>query len=120
LPNDAALAAAKACYEANYWTPLLLDQVQDQGVAGKVLDIAVNMGTGEAPFLFQRAINASGGKLTVDGKIGPLTIEAANAASGVLVLNALRSLACQFYRDLAARKPEDAQYLDGWLARARS
>lgn len=120
MANAAALAAAKARYEANYWAPLHLGDVQDQGVAGKVLDLAVNMGTGEAPFLFQRAINAAGGNLIVDGKVGPLTIEAANAAQGVLVLTALRSLACQFYRDLVARKPEDAQYLDGWLARARS
>lgn len=120
MPNEDALDAAKARYRASYWAPLHLDEIADQEVATKVLDLAVNMGTGEAPLLLQRAVNASGGDVTVDGVIGPATIAAVNAASPVLVLGALRDMACQFYRDLASKRPDDARYLNGWLARARA
>lgn len=109
-----SLDDAKAIYRRDYWRPLSLGAIADQHVAGKALDMAVNMGTGTAARLLQKAVGVA-----EDGVIGPVTLEAVNTADPQVVLADLRHLSAERYREIAAANPDRyGRYLGGWLARA--
>lgn len=67
-------AQAKAIYERDYWRPVRCHEVPP-ALALCLFDAAVNMGTGTAVKLLQRAL-----KLTEDGKFGAGTMAAVKAA----------------------------------------
>ncbi|MCB1507038.1 MAG: glycoside hydrolase family 108 protein [Hyphomicrobiaceae bacterium] len=100
-----------AIYEGGYWTPARcplmagpLDQVQ--------FDTAVNMGVGRAVRFLQHAVGAA-----VDGAFGPDTqrcLGACEPADAVVKYCDAREA---FYRNLAARRPDSAVFLKGWLNR---
>lgn len=109
---------AIAIYQRDFWPPW--DGFLDQ-VAGKLFDMAVNMGHRRAVILAQRAINNLGtALLAVDGQLGPRTRAAiAQCAAGSL-LGQLRAECRNFYAHLAADHPAMRKYLKGWLRRANS
>ena len=112
---------AKAIYKRDYWTPLLLDQVNDQQVATKVLDTAVNIGTRRAVKFLQRAVQSAGGGIVlVDGAMGPSTVAAVNQSSPLLLVPAYRQLLVTYYEGLVEEVPTDQKFLKGWLNRANS
>jgi lysozyme family protein len=89
-------------------------------VAGKLLDAAVNLGIAPAVRALQRALRAAGRRLDDDGKLGPVTLEAAATLAPETVLPALREALAGHYRLIAASNPAQARFLTGWLARAYS
>lgn len=103
---------AKDIYHIEYWTPLHLDQIDDQAVANKVFDLAVNMGVVSAARFLQAACG-----VIEDGIIGPITITRANAMDPVALLGSIRARAKNRYQDIAAANPTLAGNLPGWLAR---
>src|SRR5690348_2451161 len=58
-PAEAALRTAREIYRYEYWKPICGEEIRDQQVAAKILDMAVNLGVRQAIVLCQRAINAS-------------------------------------------------------------
>ena len=119
--TDLTIDQAKAIYQRDFWTPLLLDQVNSQPVATKVLDTAVLIGRGRAVKFLQRAVqNAGGGIVVVDGAMGPHTLAAVNSSSPDLLLSAYRQLLVTYYEGLVEEVPTDEKYLKGWLNRANS
>lgn len=119
---------ASRIYEARYWTPVCGDQLAalSEAVAGEVVDTAVNMGPGRAVKFLQRALNvlnqrgALYGDLTVDGKMGPASLNAlseylATRSEGVLT-KALNCLQGSFYIELAERREKDERFVYGWLS----
>ena len=117
---ESALKVAREIYRSNYWQPIHGDEIDDQAVAKKILDMAVNMGVRQTIVLCQRALNAMGSQLRDDGVCGARTLAAINAANAALLSAYLREACEGFYQHVVSVRPEAQQYLRGWLIRARA
>tara|TARA_R110000824_G_scaffold96754_1_gene231456 strand:- start:117 stop:590 length:474 start_codon:yes stop_codon:yes gene_type:complete len=107
---------ARDIYRRDFWDAGKYYRIDDQAVAGKVFDLAVNMGIRQANKLIQRAVRAASGReLVDDGILGPLSFGAINLSPPAMVLAALRSEAAGYYRLL-----DKPRFLRGWLNRAYS
>ena len=117
-----SLIEAEKIYRDEYWSTIRGDEIRDDNVAAKLLDIAVNFGSHQAVVLCQRALNvlALHPAVKEDGILGAITLAAMNAADPSLLLAVLRSFCEEFYRHIAAVKPEYHKYLHGWLIRANA
>jgi lysozyme family protein len=102
---------AGAIYRARYWAPIRGDDLP-AGVDLVCLDAAVMSGTGRAARMLQQAVGA-----TVDGAIGPLTLEAVRAADPEAVIVAVSQAREDFYRAIARDDPSQLRFLNGWIAR---
>ena len=70
------------------------------------------MGQGNAVKILQKTVNNSPGeKISVDGRIGPMTIEASNRVS----VKRLRSFRVLYYAKLIMKKPTLEKYWYGWF-----
>ena len=118
LPQGSRLPAVQQFYQTQFWNSWF-DQMISDDVAKRVFDFAVNGGPGTAVMTLQRAVNALGGNLTVDGGWGPNTLAAANAADQAALEQAFINARVAHYQQIAANNPSDAQYLNGWTARAQ-
>ena len=105
-------------YREHWWEKYGFERLQDQRVATKFFDLAVNLGPQRATRFLQQALVRCGAQIEVDGLLGERTIAAANEAPAECVLNQLRALAAEHYRSLAAKDPKYLPYLKGWLERA--
>ncbi|HEX4716152.1 MAG TPA: glycosyl hydrolase 108 family protein [Ktedonobacteraceae bacterium] len=120
-PLQIALQKARDIYRSDYWAAIRGDEIDDQSVATKLLDMAVNMGVRQAVVLCQRAVNASDRMhLVEDGVVGQRTLNAISQCEPEELLQHLREACAAFYQHLAAVRPEAQMYLHGWLARARA
>lgn len=113
-------ADAIAIYYKDFWQRYNYAQLQDDIVATKLLDMAVNMGPATAHRLLQEALVFLGHPVAVDGIIGPQTIAAANKADPKRLLQVLRWMAAHHYYRIAAQRPQSRAFLIGWLTRAYS
>lgn len=113
------LDQAKDIYRRDYHDSLNIGQIKNDQVAYTAFDIAVNCGVGMAGRLLQSALNTAGKAVTVDGKIGPKTIEAANSCDASFLLFVLICLRVEYYLHIVERIPKNAKFLEGWLRRSR-
>ncbi len=129
-PVEGALAEAEQIEEAGYWDAMRLAGIDDQDVANKLFDMAVNMGARQAAVLAQRAASAllqdraqppsAGTRLVEDGVIGAKTLAAINGLDPARYVQALREWSADFYRHIASVNPAQAGNLEGWLRRAEA
>ena len=114
LPTSAvkALTAAEATtiYKANYWQPVAGDDLP-AGLDYAVFDYGVNSGPGKAARDLQEVLG-----VTVDGRIGPETVAAANAAGAQATIIKLCDARLAYVRGL----PEAATFGAGWAKRIAS
>jgi len=117
-----SLIETEKIYRDEYWSTIRGDEIRDDNVAAKLLDMAVNMGSHQAVVLCQRALNvlALHQAIKEDGILGRMTLAALNAADPQLLLIVVRSFCEEFYRHIAAVNPEYHKYLHGWLLRANA
>lgn len=94
-------------YQQNYWH---YDGINDQLVANKIFDLAVNVGQRHAVKIVQQSVG-----VTQDGAYGPATEAAINTTSNLLPL--IRTNAESYHEQIVELHPEDAQFLKGWLRR---
>jgi lysozyme family protein len=107
-----------AFYKQNYWDTESLDSINDQQTGNQLFDTAVNMGTGIASRFLQQAINTlKPGAVTVDGQVGPLTIQAANALPAEQLYGAICNLRKQRYEQIIAANPSQAIFEKSWFSR---
>jgi len=104
---------AKKIYHQDYWKPAKCDEIPPR-LRHIYFDMCVNQGRGTAVKVLQRAANAMGGDLKVDGGMGPKTI---NAIQNVEV-DRVRCYRLKHYYDLVNKKPEQERFLYGWFRRA--
>lgn len=97
---------AKVIYRRDYWNAIKGDQLHP-AVAFQVMDAAVNHGVSWASKTLQRAA-----QVTVDGKVGPKTMAAANA-NPRRTIDQFNDYRERFYRKL----PTFGRFGRGWLAR---
>ncbi len=113
LSKEKAKDFYKEIWQKNkYW------QINDQLIATKLFDLAINMGEGRANRLIQYAVNTIlKDDIIVDGVIGPKSIKAINACHPALLMNALITKAEEYYRSLPQQNPKLSIFLKGWLNR---
>lgn len=115
LPRERAVEY----YRTRVWEPGRYGEIRSNSAAAKVFDLAVNMGGWQSCLILQRALRSNGMKVKEDGKLGAMTLGAANAVPGEYLLPALRSEAAGVYRMIEARdRAKFGRFLDGWLRRA--
>ena len=117
-----ALGEDEACaiYRARYWDVCRCGELDDQTVATKVFDIAVNCGTFVASRLLQRAVNlCQSDYVPEDGRIGPVTLAAANACAPDDLITYLVRVQEDHYRLIVASNSSQEPNLRGWLIRAQ-
>jgi lysozyme family protein len=81
-------------------------------------DMCVNQGYGTAVRILQRACNAKGANIAVDGGFGPGTEAAINTYKPSI--ERVRCYRLKHYYDLVNKKPEQERFLFGWFKRALS
>lgn len=119
IPQDSRGPAVADFYKRCFWNPLQAGGIESQDVANRLLDQAVNGGLNTGAIMLQRAANDCGCKLTADGHIGPMTLEAVNALDSDRLVTAFRARRAAHYEAIVAENPARSIYLDQWLARAR-
>lgn len=118
--RDLTRQGAADVYYRDWWLKLRCPEIRNDLVAQKYLDTAVNVGKAAGTKILQRALNECGRHVTVDGKIGPQTIDAANRASPEALLASMRRLQASYYEQLIKGNPKLEKFRRGWMARAKS
>jgi lysozyme family protein len=109
FPKDLAIQI----YQDLYWRGL--DAVNSQAIATKILDIRVNFGVSGGNKILQRALNAIGNSVSVDGVWGPETESAVNASDPSAVMSSLVDRSMEAYSTSSG----GTVFLSGWLKRAQ-
>ena len=104
---------AKEIYKEHYWDRNKVESLSED-LRHIYFDMCVNQGRGRAVKIMQRAANAKGADLVVDGGMGPKTI----AAMDGVELQRVRAYRVKYYADLVTRKPDLEKFYFGWFRRA--
>jgi type VI secretion system secreted protein VgrG len=102
-----------------------LDEMPWVRPMGPILDMAINAGPRRAVKILQRALNQNlvMDPLKVDGWIGPKTARGVEHwsewANTPDLLEEIEKQRIRFYRLVAANKPKNQKFLNGWERRAR-
>jgi lysozyme family protein len=113
-------AEMHAIYITNYWQLARCERFRPN-VDWVMFDIAVNSGPGGAATILQRALNAinsQSAQITVDGKIGPRTLAAAEAIDPVRLGQEMIRQRLALFDRIVARDPDQLVFLKGWRNRA--
>jgi type VI secretion system secreted protein VgrG len=103
-------------YEAGYWR---FGDVNDQRVATKLFDMAVNMGPAAAVKLARRVLFCSpGAGPEPHSGVAPDLLMSLNVADPGDALRALCAASEAHYRAIVAKRLASAKFLKGWLRRA--
>lgn len=110
---------ATEIYKTQWWDKNNYGLINDQALATKIFDLAVNVGNVTANKFLQKAVNQVNGNsaLLIDGIIGPQTIAFINKLDPVALLTSVRAFASDYYQMLAAKNPTLNKFLKGWLNR---
>lgn len=112
---------AAELYRKNFWAPNYYGDIRNQGLATKIFDVAVNMGSLTANKMLQQACNLANttAVLKVDGKIGNESLRAINNLDAQYLVSIVCSLAARHYILLCENNNKLKIFLRGWLIRAR-
>jgi len=124
--KNLTLEEANRIYKTAYWDRLKLSDVEDQDIANEIFDTAVNCGKTFAAVTVQRVLNAFNRygndwkDITIDGRIGPITIKILNKAIKKRKDNLLKGLNVvqgNKYVELAENpNRRDELNINGWFA----
>ena len=104
---------AKDIYKEVYWDGNKVESLSED-LRHIYFDMCVNQGRGRAVKILQRAANAKGAELKVDGGMGPKTIAGLKGVE----LDRVRAYRVKYYADLVTRKPDLEKFYFGWFRRA--
>lgn len=109
------------------WNKQGFSKINSQEVANILYDWFINSGslafrtTDPETFGIQEILNRDFKKnLTLDGVIGPKTLDAINNADPVRLYNTVKKERIRFYNRLVERNPSQLTFLKGWLSRINS
>lgn len=109
---------ARKVYRDFFWLRYGYGDIENQDVATKVFDAAVNMGPTWGHRLAQYALIECGYPVNPDGVMGPKTISALNSVDPQQWLKSMVAQMEQRYRLIVAGRPQSAKFLSTWLRRA--
>lgn len=124
LPSYSLKAEVEDLYRREYWNVLKCDDIEHQGLAEKLFDIAVNMGIGRAVKFLQQAINTVEERVSLfeDGVLGAKTLlklkEFVLEDKCERLIATIRVLQANKYERIVAKDPTQQRFLKGWLRRA--
>ena len=116
---------AEKVYHKIYWVKFGYDRIVNQGVSTKIMDSAVNLnwpkGTYRIPahLLAQIACNSLGAALTLDGSLGPKTVDALNGEDPQRFLAAMVGGLVRWYEGIIHDNPSQDHWRGIWMHRAR-
>ena len=128
--KDLSKDVARAIYRKRYVDEPRFGEVFaiEPNIGAELIDTGVNMGTAVAAMFLQRWLNGFNdtgsryGDLHVDGRIGPVTLDALRAflrwrgPQGITVLlRGLNGVQATRYLELTESKPSQRKYLFGWV-----
>jgi len=105
---------AKEIYKEHYWDGNKVDELPKE-LRHIYFDMCVNQGKSRAVKIIQRAANAKGADLKVDGGLGPMTLRAILKSN--VELQRVRAYRIKYYADLVTRKPDLEKFYYGWFKR---
>ena len=116
---------ARDIYYQEYWIKNKYNQIINRKIAKEVFEQAINLPYIEvngrfvlkANYHLQKAYNfVSDNQITVDGLVGPQTIEAVNSCSRVIpFFNMLNGLQAKHYLDVVDSNPKLKAFIVGWF-----
>lgn len=130
LMQELPLALAREIYRRRYISEPRFDQVADlsEAIASELIDTGVNMGPARASEFLQRwlnAFNAEGSRyadLFVDGRIGPVTLNALQAflrwrgkQGEAVMVKALNHIQGARYLEIAENDPDQEAFVYGQI-----
>lgn len=116
--KNLTLQQAARIYKRDFWDQIRGDQIEDQALANKVFDLAVNMGVSRSIRLLQEACGLCGLPLAENGIMGTPTVTVINMCNSGALLTEFKALAAGYYRALVHQHPALQRFLNGWLRRA--
>ena len=102
----------KEIYKKHYWDKNKVESLPED-LRHIYFDMCVNQGKSRGVKILQRAANAKGADLVVDGGLGPKTIAALDGVE----LDRVRAYRIKYYADLVTRKPDLEKFYFGWFRR---
>jgi lysozyme family protein len=109
-------AQVREFYFDEYWIPLRLMEIANQGVKNVLLATAINTGKDLAVRKMQALVCA-----TVDGRLGQNTLALINHyPDPIFLVNNYCDSIKQYYGDLVKRRPKDLVFYKGWTKRINS
>jgi lysozyme family protein len=112
--------AAIKIYKKLFWDKYKYSTINNQNVATKIQDIAINCGPSRAHMMAQAAVNKLGcGPLLTDGILGPKSMAAINKCDSKKLVQAIADEQANYYKNLVIRKPNLGVFLSNWLRRAK-
>jgi lysozyme family protein len=109
LPKAEALAKAREIYKTRYARVVHANEINNEAVRAKVLDMYVNMGV-HGVKIIQRAVGQ-----VEDGSFGPLTLAGVNGVTPTNLTLRLANMSCAYYDTLDGTPAEKAS----WRRRGR-
>ena len=107
---------AAIIYKKRFWEVIQADKIDSFSVAYTLFDFHVNA-PGHAVEVMQQSINALGGKLLVDNKMGPKTIKAINGLDAHQLFDTYQKKRINYYINRVNKHPDQKVFLPGWLNR---
>jgi lysozyme family protein len=129
FPNEdiknLSLDRAKTLYRVNYWDVLNLDKINNKRIQEEIFDTSVNMGTGGAGMIVQRAINflepgPEDSPLEIDGDIGSVTLSYINKwdnKDAEALFRALNGFQFMRYVEISKADSVKKRFNWGWMKR---
>ena len=105
-------------FKSLYWDSVKGDEYKCFSIAVIVTGIAWGSGANRAGLTLQQALNNLGKKVSIDGKIGAKTIEAANSCDDTQLFDEIMRLRIAFFKSIGAVGKPNNKFLKGWLNRA--
>lgn len=106
-------------YHRDFWTPIRGDKFDSIAVADTVFVYGVHSGPGTAAERLQETLNGLGKPLSVDGRIGPATIAAANSVPPLALVEAFKRNIQARYDQIVAADPTQEEFANGWRNRLK-
>ena len=112
-------------YIENYWSKIKGNEIKDQSLADKLLDVAINMGVKRAATYLQRAINTTNYKneeIIVDGILGSKSMAALASVSstrGSLLPKLVNIMQGNHYINIIRKDRGQGKFLRGWMKRVQ-
>lgn len=117
--KNVSKAKCQELYKTYFWDKYGYGAINDQTVATKIFDFSVNAGPGNSAKVAQKAANACGLNVIVDGSLGQKSFAAINTIDPKTYLKALADEMTNYYLAIIKARPANAKFKTNWLKRAQ-
>ncbi len=112
IPNNATFSELKSLVDKFYldrWNLFRLSEIKNQNLATLLFDYIINSGSVTPIKAIQEIVG-----VTVDGKIGTLTIEAINKGNAKEIFSKLLKHRSEHYKNIIAKDPTQKEFEETW------